>query len=341
MTARLLLSLAVLGPLAIACSGEDSKDPTEKPIVWEYPLDDQIRVNQLQLVATHNSYHVAKNANIEPLDYTHAPLDVQLRSQGVRGFELDTFWDAGSEQFLVYHLKTIDDESTCPTLVECLGLLERWSHANPAHHLLFVQIEPKDAIPVADPEQHISRFEAAILSVWPRERILAPDDVRRGAATLRQGIAASGWPTLGETRGKILFFVDDKAVFREAYTRNGQGVDGRLMFASADPATPWEGIYVINDPVADESQIASALNGGFIVRTRADADTKEARVNDTARREAAFASGAQIISTDYPAKLDGFDYFVALPGGTPSRCNPQNAPAACTSEAIETPAFIR
>jgi len=46
------------------------------------------------------------------------------------------------------------------------------------------------------------------------------------------------------------------------------------------------------------------------------------------------ASGAQIVSTDYPAaepaRWDGH-YFVALPGGArAARCNPVNAPAGCS-----------
>ena len=38
---------------------------------------------------------------------------------------------------------------------------------------------------------------------------------------------------------------------------------------------------------------------GFIVKTRADADTREARGNNPARRDAAFASGAQIMTTNF------------------------------------------
>ena len=38
---------------------------------------------------------------------------------------------------------------------------------------------------------------------------------------------------------------------------------------------------------------------GYMVRTRADANTLEARVGDLARLQAALKSGAQFISTDY------------------------------------------
>jgi hypothetical protein len=341
MLARLLFALSLAGPVALGCGGQDPGQSAKKPIPWQYPLDDQIRINQLQLKATHNSYHVAELAGVPQLAYTHAPLDVQLRDQGVRGFELDTWWEPETEEFLVLHAKLFDDVSNCPRLVECLSALEAWSRDNPAHHLLFVQIEPKNSVPVADPEVFFERFESAITSVWPRERILAPDDVRQGAPSLREALGSSGWPTLGETRGKILFFVNDRSQFRDAYTRNGQGIDGRLMFAEADPGSSWEAIYVLNDPLPDAAKIAAAVADGFIVRTRADSDNVEPIANDTTRLEAALASGAQLISTDYPAKVPGVEYVVEIPNGVPSRCNPKNAPAECTPEAIENPEFIR
>ncbi len=76
---------------------------------------------------------------------------------------------------------------------------------------------------------------------------------------------------------------------------------------------------------------------GYIVRTRAD-DTEngEADNNDTARFMAAVSVGAQSISTDYPAKVDGIDYWIEIPNGTPVACNPLTAPTWCTSEDIES-----
>ena len=74
---------------------------------------------------------------------------------------------------------------------------------------------------------------------------------------------------------------------------------------------------------------------GYIVRSRADSGGEEADNNDTSRRDAAIAVGAHSISTDYPAKVDGLEYWVSIPEGNPSRCNPISSPAWCTSESIE------
>ena len=74
----------------------------------------------------------------------------------------------------------------------------------------------------------------------------------------------------------------------------------------------------------------------MIVRTRGD-DALVGLAGDDSQLKAAWASGAQLISTDFPAPAFGVDYHATLPGGTPSRCNPVTAPPECTSEAIEDP----
>jgi hypothetical protein len=69
------------------------------------------------------------------------------------------------------------------------------------------------------------------------------------------------------------------------------------------------------------------------VRTRADADTVQARTGDTTMRDAAITSGAQFVSTDYPVPDPRFGtgYMVEIPGGMPARCNPISAPAECVA----------
>jgi hypothetical protein len=78
----------------------------------------------------------------------------------------------------------------------------------------------------------------------------------------------------------------------------------------------------------------------MLVRTRADWDLVQPLAGDTSVRDAALAGGAHFISTDFPAPVDGIDYWVDIPGGTPSRCNPITAPPECTAEAVEDPAFV-
>ena len=85
-------------------------------------------------------------------------------------------------------------------------------------------------------------------------------------------------------------------------------------------------VFSLIDPVNSHSDIEDLVSSGYIVRTRADSGGEEADNNDTTRLIAALTSGAHSISTDYPAKVDGIDYWVEIPEGNPSRCNPVSAP---------------
>lgn len=296
-----------------------------------YPRDGELRLNHLQLKATHNSYHIEPDGNFIPdWMYTRDPLDVQAADQGVRGFELDTSYADGGIR--VFHVPTLDDETVCDTLQICLEQLKSWSESNPGHHTLFVQIEPKDEGFNQSPpfDDYAARVDEVILSVWPRERIVTPDRVQGAEATLADAVATKGWPTLGETRNQILFFLDDGGAFRDAYTAGGTTTEGRLIFPDYDLGHPLSAFSVINGP--ENPDIAAALGVGMMVRTRADTITE---TDIDPRRAAAVASGAQVVTTDYPVADQSVGRF-DLPDGSPSRCNPVLAPADCTPQDIES-----
>ena len=105
-----------------------------------------------------------------------------------------------------------------------------------------------------------------------------------------------------------------------------------MLFTSSAPGLPDAAFIKANDPSgANLARIRRAVRLGYVVRTRADADTREARSGDTRRARRALATGAQWVSTDYPAAgmaaRFGTDYVVRLP--RPARCNPVNAPRGC------------
>jgi len=319
------------------------------PPTFDYPRDGTLRMNHLQALGTHNSYHVptADAQTVMALDYTHKPLGEQLASQGVRQIELDTHWNAVKGALEVYHLYLVDEGTSCRLFTDCLKAVKTWSDAHPAHQPIFIQIEPKDSPTDSDSaETYFGSMEGEVLSVFPRERVIAPDDVKGAGANVRDALAANGWPTLAHARGKVVFFIDNHDQLRGFYTHGGQDLDGRLMFIDADPTDPWAGIILANDPVADADRLSTALKGGLMVRTRADADNVQPFAGDTSMRDAALASGAHLVSTDYPEAVTGVPesgppYVVQIPGGTPSRCNPVTAPKACAPEDIEDPKFIQ
>jgi hypothetical protein len=116
------------------------------------------------------------------------------------------------------------------------------------------------------------------------------------------------------------------------------------MFTSSEPPEEAAAFVKLNGPIGDFDRIQDLVACGFIIRTRADTPDGEmhARTGDTMQRDAAIASGAQFVSTDYPGPNPDFGtgYQVTIPMGTPARCNPISAPPDCTSLDIENPDLL-
>ncbi len=331
--------------LLVGCGGQEpsQQPPAQGPpceLLANHPQDDALRLNHLQAKSTHNSYHLEVDGNdIAAVAFSMPPLDEQLGQHGVRHFELDIRYNAELGRTEVFHLPLIDAETNCATLVGCLETLKTWSLAHRGHHPIMVHIEPKDPLP-ADFEAYVSGLHVEITSVWHPSCIVTPDQVQEGHASLAEAIVQSGWPTLGASRGKILLTMLDRGAWRDAYTYEGTNLEGRLMFAEGAPSEPFAAVTRVDQPIDGAASIEAALAVNMLVRTRADNGSVEALAEDTTRLEAALASGAHLVSTDYPAKVSEHDYWLEIPGGTPSRCNPVTAPASCASTDIEDPSLL-
>jgi hypothetical protein len=338
---------------------------------------DDIRLNQIQVIGTHNSYHVAPHPNVmgliaaagkgvaEGLDYTHPPLADQFSRLGIRQIELDVFADPQGGHYAepsarkllklqgkdagpdpneggrlqnpglkVIHVQDIDYISTTPTFVDALKAIRAWSVAHPRHVPIMVLVELKDQSiatlatrPVRFGKAELDTVDTEILSVFGRSEILAPDDVRGPSETLPDALKTRGWPTLDATRGKVMFALDNEGALRDLYLEGHPALKGRLLFTTVAPDHPAAAWMKVNDPVRDFDRIQSLVRDGFLVRTRADADTRQARKNDPSQRDKALASGAQFVSTDYPEpRVEFSGYKVRLPDSVVARSNPVNGP---------------
>ena len=308
-------------------------------------LDDTLRTNQVQVLATHNSYHIQQDAPIASsptTQYTHPPLDQQL-DLGVRGFELDVA-NAPDGQFPVLHTPVVDNTSNCTPLAQCLQVVKTWSTAHPGHVPIFILIEPKndDIDFTIDPS--LRRFDAAgldqldsIVRSTLGRQLITPDSVRGKAKTLRAAVTRKGWPTLEKTRGKVMVVLNTSGAIRDAFLQGHPSLEKRAMFVTAAERSPAAAVIKMDDP--DEARIQQLVKDGFIVRTRADADLVQGRNRDVTRRDLALRSGAQIVSTDFEVAVPaiGGDYVVQIPGGTPARCDPVNAPKNCKPSDVENP----
>jgi hypothetical protein len=128
-----------------------------------------------------------------------------------------------------------------------------------------------------------------------------------------------------------MFFMDNAGTYRTDYLAGHPSLSGRVLFTSSGEGEADGAVLKENEPGADGSAIQALVAQGYFVRTRAD----EALVGDTTRRDVAFASGAQIVSTDYPVAEPqvgtGYSAAFAPAGQAQARCNPVAVNAACAA----------
>jgi hypothetical protein len=305
------------------------------------------------------------------LDYSHLPLAQQL-DDGARAIELDVVYDpqgglyaspAGARMvgvdipadyaaamakpgFKVMHVQDVDYGSICITFVACLQELKAWSAAHPDHVPILITLNAKDdeismpgsVTPLKFDTAAFDALDAEILSVFGRDEIVTPDQVQGDAPTLRDAVLTKGWPTLGAARGKFFFALDEEGDKLAAYIAGRKSLEGRVMFVNAPEDSPAAAYLTLNE-TSDIPRITADVQKGFIVRTRADADTEESRSNDTSRRDKALASGAQYVSTDYMHPDTRFsDYRARMPDGVVAACNPVRGPERCAGIPVEAAA---
>jgi len=300
------------------------------------------------------------------LDYGHPSLDIQFSQHGIRQIEIDIYHDPEGELFYyqrgnfwigmpvasgidellnpglkVLHFPDIDYRTHYYTFIDALQAVKDWSNEHPNHIPIFILIEAKEESlanlypslsgftqPLPFDNTALDAIDSDIRSVFGNDldKVITPDDIRGDNESLESVILNGGWPTVGESRGKIYFGLDNGGETRDTYVDGHPALAVRVLFTSSDPGTPEAAFLKLNTPT---ESIADFVSQGYIVRTRADADTREARTGDTGPRDLALSSGAQFISTDYyiadaraDTSEDWTNYSVSLPGNFIARENP-------------------
>ncbi len=372
------------GTAAVVATLATSTAATSSPETRE--AADATRINQVQVVATHNSFHRelagperASQLHYDPgadpnLFYSHSRLTDQLTEQEVRSVELDVVPDPdgglyrwplvrkhaglppledpawGEPGTKVFHIVDTDYNTTCVKLVTCLQEIRAWSQSNKGHVPILIMMEFKASEDrfeqqggVQSPaweENTFAIMEKEIRSVFAPKELITPDDIRRPGLTLEQSVLQHGWPTVSKSAGKVMFAMDNTNAVRTAYLNGHPNLERRVLFTDSAPGTPSAAFMKRNNPTsANTVAIMDLVRRGYIVRTRSDEPMRTVLSGDTTMRADALRSGAQIVSTDFPAagmasRYDS-DYFVSLPGPDVARCNPINGPATCRSSSFE------
>lgn len=313
---------------------------------------ESLSINQIQVIASHNSYRmrthkpiynwtrlfrpfIPKEYDTRAWDYSHLPIEEQFDVYNVRGIELDVYYDPQGGRyakrkgnllvwqsakskvpvldkpgFKIIHIPDIDYKTHYFTFVEALQALKKWSDANPKHIPIFVQVEIKNAalgdylklkaLPKAIPFSPAAAdaLDAEVKKVFGDDlaQIITPDKVRGSFSSLNEAVKKGNLPTLSAARGKIFFVVDG---CENIYAEGHESLAGRVMFTYAAPQNPECAFIIANDAIRQQDSIKKWVKTGYMVRTRCDADTYQARKGDYTTQNAAFESGAQILSTDY------------------------------------------
>ena len=269
------------------------------------------------------------------LDYTHIPLKEQFTKYGIRQIELDLFLDqsgglyysrkgnafydkdeaSGIPELLepgikVLHIADVDFNSHQLTFIKNLQEIKTWSTNFPEHLPIFILLELSEktvntALPnvgFAVPESWSSlsallSIETEILSVFNRSNLITPDDVRGNYATLNEAVLNHNWPSIDESRGKVMFLLNNDNL-SPIYTTNAPSLENRLLFTNNSIPGAADAAFLSRN-VSQLQAINTLSEAGYMIRTRVDAGTYEARNNDYSSWLTAIQSGAHFLSTDY------------------------------------------
>jgi hypothetical protein len=293
-----------------------------------------LRLNQIQIKGTHNSYHqqslIAWHASHK---YTHLPLTEQLEKRGIRAFELDVHRPAFGSDLVVYHIAAVDSKTTCSKFKDCLRELKNWSDQHPGHVTIFVWIEIKDG--TGGPKfTDFNRVDEEIREILG-DRLITPDDLQGDHETLQAAIQMNGWPTVEASRGKFIFMLDSDDRTPSVYLRN-ESLAGRVMLPRANESTlnsPWA-VVAKTDP---GSFHAAALQKNFILAVNlCSPESKASDCQESLKKS--LEAGTHLIMDDFEGddpKQSLGGYYVQLKDQLTANCNPVTSDGACAADSID------
>lgn len=288
---------------------------------------------------SHFKKQLGKDMDPIQLDYGHAMLTEQLNTYHINGFELDVNYDpkgghfakrrinffvGGLKQksqdsllrkpgFKILHIADVDYESNYTTFVQALTEIRDWSLQHPKHLPIFINIEIKRDAPadyskaldflgfnksIPFVPEALNDLDKEIHSVFGStpQILYTPAMLRDTFSSCNDRISTVDWPLLNDVLGKVFIVLDGD--FNGIYTKALNTKEDRPMFVYGQPGEPETAFVIRNEPQGKEDEIRT-LTEMYLVRTRTDAGTLEARSLDYSRYNAVIKSKAQIITTDY------------------------------------------
>lgn len=297
-------------------------------------LDAGLKFNAIRYTATHNSYQTESVDELKQIyrklsdltfglvpenmaDFVSPTLTDQLNS-GIYSFEIDieVFDRNGDISFTCMHNPRFQMTTSCYDFALAMKEIAMWSDNNPNHLPITVIIEPKESfLPIEDMKvlnlDYAKELDKTLRATLG-DRLFTPADMLREYESFGEMRRADDWCKVKDMLGKVLILFHECKT-TEGYIELDPTIRTQAMFPmlrAKDIDRDCASFLLINKPVNEFDDIQKALNNKFIVRTRVDEFTKVTEK----RREKAFESGAQIMSTDYPVRqgLTADDYVVCF-----------------------------
>src|SRR6185295_7337831 len=173
--------------------------------------------------------------------------------------------------FKVMHVQDVDYHSVCTTFVECLLELKAWSVAHPEHVPILISLNAKDdeismpgsVTPLKFDTAAFDALDAEILSVFSKDELVTPGQVQGTYPTLRDAVLQHGWPSLGASRGKFVFALDEDGQKIAAYQGGRKSLEGRVMFVNAPEDSPAAAYLTLNEALTDTAHITADVQLGY------------------------------------------------------------------------------
>lgn len=288
----------------------------------EKAFSDGIRINEVAVIGTHNSYQMLATPQKLLLEKVRSVLSsgkkggnalfemdtfTEQLEKGVRNLEIDieTVDDSGEVSFIVTHKPLTDNVSSAYDFAKGLEEIALWSDNNPDHLPIYLLVEPKGKVESVNNMKNFSYDYAKELDRTITDalgdRLIIPKQIMGKYESLEQMRKADRWPTLKEAAGKIIVLLHPCDVTGE-YIDADTSISTQAMFPmlrTVDIDKSYASFILDNEPenaLGNNKKTVDEKN--LMVRTRADnypdfSDEKYALTDKC---------GSHIITTDYPPR---------------------------------------
>jgi hypothetical protein len=290
---------------------DDQYQPIDESSFLNFEMTDDLRLNQIQMLATHNSYKktgvplgrlfVGLGTNdfneAKALKYGYQTITNQL-SLGIRSMEFDL--RLRKTNFELNHVPLVDNSSVAPNFKLALEEIKMFSSNHPNHMPIVIIMEIKDDWMILDhalqkiETRHLITLNDLIKDTL-EDHLFVPNDMIEPNLSLKASIDLNGWPKINTLLGKVIFVLHPGS-FTDLYHQIDETLETLPMFIGLyhnQIDRDYASFVVHNTP--DVLLIQQMVAQNLIVRTRMDSDL----VFLETRFQNAIESGAQILTTDF------------------------------------------